>query len=98
MCWGFGVADVYMTHTGFLGSVELRRSSELAARAQPHPAGSAAGDSSHHEYKESSEGGVMLACMALLCCTNSVCDRDVFSAVVDSGLVFDGGLVVDTVS
>lgn len=40
---------------------------------------------------------VMLACMALFLCSNTVCDRDMFSAVVDSGLVFDGGLVVDTV-
>lgn len=91
MCWGFGVAEVHMSHTGFLSSVELRRSSELAARAQ-HSGGVAA-----DEHKEGGEGGVMLACMALLCCTNSVCDRDVFGAVVDSGLVFDGGLVVDTV-
>lgn len=40
---------------------------------------------------------VMIACMALLLCNNAVCDRDMFSAIVDSGLVFDGGLVVDAV-
>jgi hypothetical protein len=41
---------------------------------------------------------LMIACMALLLCNNAVCDRDMFAAIVDSGLVFDGGLVVDTVS
>jgi hypothetical protein len=40
---------------------------------------------------------LMIACMALLLCNNAVCDRDMFAAIVDSGLVFDGGLVVDTV-
>jgi hypothetical protein len=41
---------------------------------------------------------LMIACMALLLCNNAVCDRDMFAAIVDSGLVFDGGLVVGTVS
>lgn len=25
MCWGFVVADVHMSHTGFLSSLELKR-------------------------------------------------------------------------
>eukprot|EP01038_Epipyxis_sp_PR26KG_P007433 gene7433-10129_t len=36
-----------------------------------------------------------IACLALLCCNTKQCDRYVFSAVNDSGLVYDGGLVVD---
>lgn len=95
MCWGFGVADVHMSQTGFLNSIELKRSAELLpkpARRGQH--------NSDHDYQEtkSADEPLYLACMALLCCTTCVCDRDVFSAVVDSGLVFDGGLVVDPVS
>ena len=95
MCWGFGVAEVHMSHTGFISSVELRRSSELRHLQQLLVQNGGGG---LQEHKSGMENGVMLSCLALLCCTNSQCDKDVFNAVVDSGLVFDGGLVVDTVS
>lgn len=39
-----------------------------------------------------------ISCAALLCCNDQQCDKDVFCAINDSGLVFDGGLVVDNVS
>ncbi len=99
MCWGFGVADVHMSQTGFLNSIELKRSSELVPKAAPRSGQQFNYDDAHaqHEHK-SAEEPLMLACMALLCCANRVCDKDVFTAVVDSGLVFDGGLVVDAVS
>lgn len=89
MCWGATVADVHMSHTGFLNSLELKRTVEttvvpvVVGKNQPQP--------------ETKSEPIMVACLALLLCNNAVCDRDVFSAVVDSGLVFDGGLVVDTV-
>ena len=34
-------------------------------------------------------------CCALLCCSNEQCDVDVFAAVNDTGLVYDGGIVVN---
>jgi hypothetical protein len=36
-----------------------------------------------------------ISCDALLCCMNKQCDADIFAAVNDSGLVYDGGIVVD---
>lgn len=38
-----------------------------------------------------------IECSVLLCCSNEQCDIDTFAAVNDSGLVFDGGVVVDEV-
>lgn len=39
-----------------------------------------------------------LGCCALLCCLRRSCDADVFNAINESGLVYDGGAVVDQVS
>ena len=36
-------------------------------------------------------------CSALLCCVRRSCDADVFNAINESGLVYDGGAVVDQV-
>ena len=36
-----------------------------------------------------------LECCALICCSKEQCDVDVFNAINDSGLIFDGGIVVD---
>jgi hypothetical protein len=91
MCWGFTVAEVHLSHTGFLSSLELKRTIE----APPPAAFSRTLHQNAHSEAKTSDL-VMVSCLALLLCTNSMCDRDVFSAVVDSGLVFDGGLVVDT--
>ena len=41
---------------------------------------------------------VKLECATLLCCMRRSCDADVFSAINESGLVYDGGVVVDQVS
>ena len=38
-----------------------------------------------------------IPCTTLLCCNERRCDFDIFSAINDSGLVFDGGIVVDQV-
>lgn len=37
-------------------------------------------------------------CSTLLLCMNSQCDVDVFTAVNESGLVYDGGVVVNEVT
>lgn len=39
----------------------------------------------------------VVKCFALFCCSDERCDVDTFSAVNDSGLVYDGGIVVDEV-
>jgi len=36
-----------------------------------------------------------LSCGTLLCCTELSCELDTFTAVNESGLIFDGGLIVD---
>ena len=36
-----------------------------------------------------------LTCTALICCGEKQCDADVFAAINESGLVYDGGVVVD---
>ena len=45
--------------------------------------------------KVSGPEAIKLACFAFLGATKSLCSVDVFSAVNDSGLVYDGGIVVD---
>jgi hypothetical protein len=41
---------------------------------------------------------VKIECATLLCCMRKSCDADVFTAINESGLVYDGGVVVDEVS
>jgi hypothetical protein len=36
-----------------------------------------------------------IECCALICCSNLQCDLDMFTAINECGLVFDGGLVVN---
>lgn len=38
-----------------------------------------------------------IECCTLICCSNLQCDVDMFTAVNECGLVFDGGLVVNEV-
>lgn len=40
----------------------------------------------------------VIKCSSLLCCVRKSCDADVFSAMNESGLVYDGGAVVDQVN
>jgi hypothetical protein len=82
------VCDIYGSNFTYVVSAEVPVPVQQAlsnARNQPQP-------------ESKAPEPLMIACMALLLCNNAVCDRDMFAAIVDSGLVFDGGLVVDTVS
>jgi len=38
---------------------------------------------------------VVLPCFSLVCCNKKYCDPDVFTAVNDCGIVYDGGIIVD---
>lgn len=55
-------------------------------------------DNSGAPKVEPSAQFVTLECSSLLCCVRKSCDADVFAAINDSGLVYDGGIVVDEVS
>lgn len=99
ICWGHTIAEVHLAHTGFLSSVEVKKklsssNIEETKSETKSQIDKPTDDLSLHD----GESGVMLACVALLCCSVQKCDRDVFCAINDCGLVFDGGLVVDSVS
>lgn len=51
------------------------------------------------EIISESEAKEFVSCKSILFCNNpNSCDIDLFSAIKDCGLVFDGGVVVDKVS
>ena len=47
---------------------------------------------------KSESQNVNIRCSVLLCHMNKTCDVDVLNAINDSGLIYDGGVVVDHVS
>lgn len=53
---------------------------------------------SDHSNAQSTSQFVKIECATLLCCMRKSCDADVFTAINESGLVYDGGVVVDEVS
>lgn len=109
MCWGFAVSEATLSKAGFLESVDLQRVLTGDPLAAPSSVGSlsqaskatshSASTSAHDGPAETAAGpAVVVPCIALLNCHQQLCDYDVFCAINDCGLVFDGGLVVDTVS
>lgn len=40
----------------------------------------------------------IIECSTLICCTKFQCDVDIFTAINEAGLVYDGGIVVNEVS
>lgn len=88
--WEHALADVTLTRTGFLQHVDIRSRTGAVPASQS--------ESKDEGEVVTEDGNLRIPCIALLCCNASTCDRDVFAAVNDSGLVFDGGLVVDAVS
>ena len=51
------------------------------------------------EIISETEAKEFISCKTLLLCSNpSQCDLDLFTAIKDCGLVFDGGVVVDKVN
>ena len=85
--WKSAIGEVSLSRNGFLQSVELKD--------VHHSDSSTVGES------KTADANVRISCTALLLCGNKdyqSCERDVFAAINDSGLVFDGGLVVDLVS
>lgn len=81
--WQSAVAEVSLSRNGFLQSVELK---DISVR---------------EETKMDAQPPTRISCSALLLCADAKyqsCERDVFAAINDCGLVFDGGLVVDLVT
>eukprot|EP01039_Chlorochromonas_danica_P007520 gene7520-8318_t len=82
-----GIAEVELSRTGFLQSVELY---EIQSTVTP--------GSRNHLDKERIPPPSSIQSTALLLCHGpeyQSCEQDVFAAINDCGLVFDGGLVVD---
>ena len=79
--WGHHLGDLTLSANGFLHSVHLERKSHITDA----------------QVAETLRGHqVTVTCIALLLCHSAqLPDKDVFTAINESGLVFDGGLVVD---
>lgn len=85
--WQSTVAEVSLSRNGFLQSVELKDLHNSDGRME--------------SKMSDPTNPTRLSCTALLLCSGQQyqsCERDVFAAINDCGLVFDGGLVVDLVS
>lgn len=97
--WGYLLSDISLNRSGFIQSVDLRRrdGDVVTAVAPESKEGEEASVANESVSVVEETGELRIMCMALLCCGQMQCDRDVFAAVNDSGLVFDGGLVVDAV-
>ncbi len=89
--WDHLIADVALSRTGFVQNVDVRSRS-----GQPRE-DAGADEAEEGKTQVTDSGDLRIPCIALLCCNYKQCDKDVFSAINDCGLVFDGGLVVDAV-
>lgn len=83
--FGYDLADVQMTKFGGIESVLLKKIDMVAAD------GGVVVDPDAPVEPEN----VTLPCFSLLCANTKHCDSDVFTAINDCGIVFDGGVVVD---
>jgi hypothetical protein len=106
--WGHAATDVQFGPRGKISNAAIK---SLVAKK---PANKKKGiqeskdDSTRDNYNYGGTGrtdgkvgdaeSVTLNCASLLFCNNRQCDWDMFTAINDSGLVYDGGLVVDEVS
>lgn len=83
---GWQLDNTHFAKNGHLNTVTIRPIRKLEKNAL--------GD--FIETKEEGEvPSTTISCDALLCCMNKQCDADIFAAINDSGLVYDGGIVVD---
>lgn len=83
---GWQLENTYFAKNGHINALTIKPIQKLERNAL--------GD--FIETKEESEVPVTtITCDALLCCMNKQCDPDMFAAINDAGLVYDGGIVVD---
>lgn len=98
--WKCRVSDVTLSRTGFIHSVEIHDlrngSNPVSAPGSVH-----SNSNNNNEDEKSVDPNAIpnhLSCIALMLCGGrefQSCERDIFAAINDCGLVFDGGLVVD---
>ena len=81
---GFEIVDVNLTKFGSVESVQLR-----CLTSDPTIESNESGGADSMMY--------VIPCYSLLCCGTKYCDADVFAAINESGIVYDGGVVVDKV-
>ena len=79
---GYDLTDVQLNKFGGIEGVHLKRID------------TASGDNPDAAAEPES---LTLPCFSLLCSNTKHCDSDVFTAINDCGIVFDGGVVVDQV-
>lgn len=93
---GYTAIDVQLSSHHFLQAVKLEnklfdsRSIAVEAGNESEKAGA--------NFRNARPHFVTLECTTLLCCARKSCDADIFAAINESGLVYDGGVVVDEVS
>lgn len=93
--WGYKLIDTLFSNHGFLSSVSIKdkRFEDTVPVSEEVKEG--------EDYEEPPTTieypTIDIPCITLLLCSKSHCEMDVFSAINDSGLVFDGGMVVNEV-
>ena len=94
---GYEIVDVQLTKFGSIESVLLK---SIVAEADPDDLASGSGSGAGGGGGAAAAEIPMLSlpCFSLLCAGAKYCDSDVFAAINDCGIVFDGGVVVDQVS
>lgn len=87
----YSLVDVTLSHSKFLQGVLLRsKRSEVSTINNATRA-------VFEEAKGAEENLFPFPCSTLICAASMHCDSDVFAAINDSGLVYDGGIVVDDI-
>jgi hypothetical protein len=94
--WGYAATDVQFGPRGKVSHVGMK--SLITRKAAAAKSGRATMGAPGANNESKSDEPASLACASLLFCYNKQADWDMFTAINDSGLVYDGGLVVDEVS
>jgi len=90
---GFEMLDVGVVSSG-VHSVTIRKIGTAPIKGEGSTTRSESDENVEEAAKPAAEV-VTLPCFSLLCCGARNCDTDVFAAVNDCGIVYDGGVVVD---
>jgi hypothetical protein len=78
---GFEVSNIELASNGCIEAVKIVKNGAI--------------EENKDNGNTSKAAAVSLPCSSLLCCRKKTCDVDMFSAINDSGLIYDGGIVVD---
>jgi hypothetical protein len=104
---GHKITDVALSSHNFLQAVSLENKMFQGGHEKRNISTPRSDGGSDGAYDDDVEAGSpyvytgpqfsTVACTSLLCCIQKQCDADTFAAINDSGLVYDGGVVVDEV-